>query len=158
MAMQRELTGKHVLIIMLVAFGTIIAANVVMMASAIRTFPGLVVDNSYVASQEFDKKRAAQEALGWTTAVIYRDGECALNFTNKDGAPVYPEDVTAKIGRSTTTRDDLAPELVMKGAGFAAPLKLDNGKWVVDIEAVAADGTIFSQSHSLYVKDGQMIE
>ncbi len=46
------------------AFAVIIAVNLVLAFKAVRTFPGLEVENSYVASQTFDAERTAQEALG----------------------------------------------------------------------------------------------
>ncbi len=64
---DRVITGRHVLIGFCAAFGVIIAVNLWLAISAVRTFPGLDVPNSYVASQTFDKRRAAQEALGWAT-------------------------------------------------------------------------------------------
>ncbi|WP_370272721.1 FixH family protein, partial [Pseudooceanicola nitratireducens] len=61
-----RLKGWHVLAGFTAAFGIIITVNLVMATQAIRTFPGLEVKNSYVASQEFDDRRAEQQALGWT--------------------------------------------------------------------------------------------
>ena len=58
--MAKELTGKKVLMILIGAFGTIIAVNVFMAYKAIGTFPGLEVKNSYVASQSFDAERGAR--------------------------------------------------------------------------------------------------
>ena len=55
--MTKELTGRHVLIITLAAFGVIIAVNLVMAFLAVGSFPGLEVKNSYVASQDFDRER-----------------------------------------------------------------------------------------------------
>lgn len=63
-----ELTGKHVLAITVSAFALIIGVNVFMAYSAIQTFPGLETDNSYVASQQFDRLKAAQLGLGWEVA------------------------------------------------------------------------------------------
>ena len=54
--------------IMLAFFGVIIAVNVVMATLASTSWTGLVVENSYVASQEFNRKAEesrAQAALGW---------------------------------------------------------------------------------------------
>ena len=62
---EREITGRHVLLGMVGAFGVIITVNVVMAWQAVSTFPGLEVKNSYVASQTFDAERKAQLALGW---------------------------------------------------------------------------------------------
>ena len=58
------------------AFGVIIGVNLVLALSAVRTFPGLEVKNSYVASQTFDERRAAQEALGWTVSAPRSRAAC----------------------------------------------------------------------------------
>lgn len=75
--MTRTFTGRHMLGVMCAMFGTIIAVNVVMATYAVRTFGGTVVDNSYVASQDFNRWLAEarmQKALGWTIRVT-EDGE-----------------------------------------------------------------------------------
>ena len=74
MGKERKLTGKHVLMIFAGAFGVIISVNLVLAYSAIKTFPGLEVKNSYVASQTFNERKAAQEALGWNVSAHHHDG------------------------------------------------------------------------------------
>ena len=64
MTREFKLTGWHVLAIFVGAFGVIIGVNVALAWNAVATFPGLEVDNSYIASQTFDDRREAQEALG----------------------------------------------------------------------------------------------
>jgi nitrogen fixation protein FixH len=67
--MIREFTGRHMWFVMIGMFGTIIAVNLVMARYAVGTFGGTVVDNSYVASQDYNRWLAdarAQKALGWT--------------------------------------------------------------------------------------------
>ena len=71
---QRQFTGRHALAVFVGAFGVIILVNIAMAFFAVRSFPGLEVKNSYVASQEFDARRQAQERLNWTAAVELRDG------------------------------------------------------------------------------------
>jgi len=68
MMAERKLTGRHVLLIFVAAFGVIISVNLVLAYSAVNTFPGLEVRNSYVASQTFNDRKAAQEALGLSEA------------------------------------------------------------------------------------------
>ena len=48
--MSQELTGQKVLAITATGFAIIIGVNITMAYSALSTFPGLVVKNSYVAS------------------------------------------------------------------------------------------------------------
>lgn len=80
-----KLTGRKVLMIFCGAFTIIIGVNILLMVKAIDTFSGLVVPNSYVASQEFNTKRAAQVALGWNAAIDYHDGAVYLTLLDDAG-------------------------------------------------------------------------
>ena len=66
--MRKEFTGRHMAAILVAGFGVVIAVNLMMARFAVSTFGGVVVENSYVASQEFNTwlERAAQSrAIGW---------------------------------------------------------------------------------------------
>jgi len=147
-----RLTGRGVLMIALAAFGVVVAANATLMVLATGTFSGLVVQNSYVASQDFDRTRAAQEALGWSVAVDYDGAALRLGLSDATGRAVRPEAIAVMVGRPTSERDDRVLDLVETPAGFAAPLTLTPGAWRVHIAARAADGTEFRQRHALRVR------
>lgn len=149
---MRELTGRHVLAITVSAFAVIIAVNGLMAWQAIRTFPGLEVKNSYVASQGFDARKAAQEALGWSLDPSYRDGRIDLAFTDRDGVPVRVAKLEVLVGRTTTTAQDAWPEFTLMGDVYSAPLALERGKWMVKVIAEAPDGTLFEQRTELFVQ------
>lgn len=151
---MRELTGPKVLAISVASFGLIILVNFFMAFKAVSTFPGLEVDNSYVASQTFDADRAAQIALGWTVTPIYDPAKnlIYLNFLGLDGAPVTLRDLTVLMGRPTEAKDDLQPVFTKTNAGYMAPADLAMGKWMLQIEAHATDGTLFRQRQNLWVK------
>ena len=148
-----EITGRHVLAISVGAFGVIIAVNVLMAWKAISTFPGLEVGNSYVASQEFDTRRAAQEALGWTAAVLHDRGRVKLAFTDVQGKPVQVTDLSVLIGRKTEAKDDVSPAFTLVGDHYQAEVPLASGGWMVRVSARAADGTPFEQRLELMVRD-----
>lgn len=150
--MARELTGAKVFAITAGAFGVIIAINVYMAVKAVRTFPGLEVENSYVASQDFDKELAAQKALGWTLKHSYENGQMILAFTDSTGTPVEARDITAVIGRTTEAAQDVRPAFTYANGVFTAPVTLEKGKWMVLLDAHAADGTLFHQRLDLFVK------
>lgn len=143
--MTRELTGKHVLAIVLAAFGIIIAVNITMAVFAIGTFPGLEVKNSYVASQSFDRDRAAQVALGWVVTPEYDGKVLTLAVRDAQGNPAKVAQLSATIGRPTISRDDVTPEFTYRGGLFSAAVALEPGNWVIRLTAVAADGTEFRQ-------------
>ena len=148
-----KLTGWHVLAIFVGAFGVIIAVNLALAYNAVNTFPGLQVKNSYIASQTFDDRRAAQEALGWTVATSHDDGLLALAITDDKGYPVRPASFSAKIGRTTTERDDREPAFRFDGQAYVAEDALAPGYWNIWLRAEAHDGTLFEQRLELYVEE-----
>lgn len=146
------LTGRRVLLIATGIFLTMLVPNLVLAVFAVRTFSGLVVPNSYVASQEFDRVRAAQMALGWTARLAHADGVLRLDLADAAGAPVRPATLAVTVGRPTTTRDDRALTLLATPTGYAADAPLAPGAWRVEIAATAPDGTAFHQSRDLLVR------
>lgn len=150
-----KMTGGKVLAITVAFFGVIISVNLFMAFKAISTFPGLEVDNSYVASQVFDKNRKAQENLGWTLAADYTraDQQLKLNFTGKDGKPAEVRKLDVLVGRTTEAKDDRRPIFANQGDVWTAQTELANGLWLLRVEAEAADGTAFSQRIEIYVRD-----
>ncbi len=146
-----EITGRKVLLFCVAAFGTIIAVNLVMAWQAVRTFPGVEVRNSFVASQEFDARRDAQLALGWDVGVSYEDGWLTVDITGPDGGPADVAELTALVGRATSTAADFTPAFARQGSRFTAPADLARGNWNVRLRAVAGDGTEFFQRIPLVV-------
>lgn len=146
--MARRITGWHVLAMFGAGFGIIIAVNVTLAVNAVRTFPGLEVKNSYVASQSFDADRAAQEALDWDVSARLDRGSLWLRF-DKAGTPVQPEIVKAVFGRATVAAADRSPNFAWTGSEFVAPLRIGadeaRGNWNLRLVARAEDGTVFKQ-------------
>jgi nitrogen fixation protein FixH len=147
----RPLTGRKVLMIAVGAFGVILAANLTLMFTAINTFSGRVVQNSYIASQDFDTLRKAQEALGWTLAIEHDGTELRLDFTDASGGIVRPEKLQVTIGRPNSRHDDSTALLRAFEDGYVADLPLGTGNWNLDVSATAADGTAFIQRRSIYI-------
>lgn len=150
--MAKPLTGRKVLMIAVGAFGVIITVNLVMAWQAVSTFPGLEVDNSYVASQQFDKNRAAQEALGWTVTPEYANGQLSVVIRDANGLPAKVKSMKAVVGRTTHVRDDVTPRFDYVGGIFTAPVQLAPGAWLLHLDAEAADGTKFRQRIDIFVK------
>ncbi|WP_299963170.1 FixH family protein [uncultured Roseobacter sp.] len=149
--MTKQLTGKHVAIIFVSAFSVIISVNLLLAYSAISTFPGLEVKNSYVASQTFDVDRAAQNALGWSVSAQKQGPQVVLSITDAAGAPVEVAALDATLGRATHVRDDQRPDFVFDGARYVAPAALAPGNWNLRMKATALDGTKFQQRVILHI-------
>lgn len=139
-----EIRGWHVLAGFGLAFGIIIAVNLTLAVNAVRTFPGLEVKNSYVASQRFDADRAAQEALGWEVSAEVTDGLLRLEVI-ENGQPITPEIVAATFGRATSVAEDQIPAFSDRGSALVAPVDAGPGNWNLRIRMRADDGTLFQQ-------------
>ncbi|MDO5630973.1 MAG: FixH family protein [Paracoccus sp. (in: a-proteobacteria)] len=149
----KRFTGRHMLGFAVAMFGIIIVVNVFMAFKAVGTFPGLEVPNSYIASQSFDRERAAQQALGWTVTPAYDGQELTLRVTDETGLPARIASLSATLGRPTHVRDDVTPELSYDNGVFRAPLHLAPGVWIIHVTATAPDGTEFRQRIDHYAGD-----
>lgn len=141
---MKQITGWHVFGVFALAFAIIISVNVTLAVQAVRTFPGLEVKNSYVASQTFDVERRAQEALNWDVGASLQGNELRLNIS-KDGAPVEAEIQSAVFGRATNVGQDQEPEFFFNGSAYVAIVEGGSGNWNLRLRALAADGTVFQQ-------------
>lgn len=148
----REFTGRHMLMVFCGAFTVIIGVNLVLAYSAVTTFPGLEVKNSYVASQEFDARRTAQEALGWSVYASAQDDQVMLEITDADGNPVEVAKLSATLGRATHVKDDQNPDFQFNGSAYVAPANLGAGNWNIRMVARAKNGVEFTQRVILHVR------
>jgi len=140
----REIKGWHVLTAFVLAFGVIISVNLTLAFNAVRTFPGLEVANSYVASQAFDDDRAAQLALGWDVSAQLRGDDLSLVIL-KDGAAIAPQIERVTFGRATHVGQDQTPEFEFDGTALRAVVAGAEGNWNLRLRAIAQDGTVFQQ-------------
>lgn len=140
-----QITGRKVFFTMAGAFSIIISVNLFLAFSAVNTFPGLEVRNSYVASQKFDAQRAAQEALDWTVSADVSDEELHLFINDADGNAVEVTELEATFGRATSVQDDQNPAFIFTGSHYAAPVTTADGNWNLRMTATAPDGTAFRQ-------------
>jgi len=134
--MTRTFTGRHMLAITVSFFAVVIAVNLVMARFAIETFGGTVVDNSYVASQDFNRwlgEAKAQRALGWKLTAE-RAGYYAI--VHLDGAPGAQIKATAihPLGR----RPDKVLHFVrLAGDRYRSIEMLPAGRWRLELEVRA---------------------
>jgi nitrogen fixation protein FixH len=137
----RPFTGRKMLVAILAFFGVIIAVNGVMAYLAVRDFRGVVVNSSYVASQDFNAyhaRFAAQLARGWQVDVHASDGAPALVVTDASGEPIRGLTIAATALRVTDAHADVTLTLAETAPGvYATDIALAPGRW--DIE-IAADG------------------
>jgi nitrogen fixation protein FixH len=147
-----RMTGPKVLIIAVSSFGVILAANLTLAFNAVSTFPGLEVDNSFVASQNFNQELAEQLALGWDVRASHENGILKLAITDSTGQPVQVAHLDAVLGAATHVRADQTPDFRFSDGAYRAPVDIGKGNWNIRLHAVAADGTEFRQRVVLHLR------
>jgi nitrogen fixation protein FixH len=152
MAKERKFTGWHALAIFGGCFAVIISVNLVLAYSAVKTFPGLEVKNSYIASQNFDDRREEQESLGWNVSAEAKGGLLILSIIDAQGRPVQAGSLDAVLGRATHVQDDRSPDFAFDGRAYVARESLRPGNWNIRMKATSLDGVPFEQRIVLHVK------
>lgn len=136
-----EFTGVHMALMLVAFFFVIIAVNLTMAFFASSSWTGLVVKNTYVASQEFNHKAEvgrAQAALGWNAALDIGDGRIAYRLTRKGGSPVHAAHATTTLRRPVTDTQDRTLELLPDAAGtLIAETQIADGSWIIEIDTEA---------------------
>lgn len=136
--MTRIFTGRHMAAIMIAFFGVVITVNVYMAREATSTFGGEVVENSYVASQHFNRwlgEAAQEKALGWN-ANIHRtdDGRIEVRIAGLPDHAMLSAIARHPLGQ----QPDQALAFARKADGeFLSTAPLPAGRWRLRLEAVA---------------------
>jgi nitrogen fixation protein FixH len=138
----KTFTGYHMAAILIGFFWIVIAVNIYMAKVAVGSFGGTVVDNSYVASQNYNKwlAEADKEAkLGWTVKAergmpgrvrlaIADNGAAGLNFT-----------ATATAEHPLGRAPERQLQFVSQGDGsYLSQETLPAGRWLLRIEVQRA--------------------
>ena len=132
--MPREITGRHVLFALLGAFGVVLAVNGAFLFLALSSYPG-ATERAFAQGLGHDAAlgaRAAQAALGWTTALDFDARSGALSFRAADalGRPVTGAAVTAELRRPVHAAADRSIVLSETAPGrYAAETGLAAGQW-----------------------------
>lgn len=157
---QREFTGRHMLLIMLAFFGVIITVNVIMAVSATRSWTGLVVDNTYIASQKFNERTErgrAQLELGWTGNISISPGKFIYSLTDKEGESVKLESASVLIHRPVSGNQDIEILLESLADGrYAGDVTLDDGSWIIEVEAEAGLASPYRDVQRVLVYGGAL--
>lgn len=158
---SREFTGKHMLFVMLGFYGVIVAVNLTMAVFANTSWTGFVVENSYIASQEFDKRSAegrAQAALGWTGELDIRPGEIRYRLLDGRGNTVPLEWVIVDLHRPTSAAEDQRLELAAAELGtFSSEIgTISDGVWIIEITAEAGIDLPWRDVRRVILRDGAL--
>ena len=126
--------GRHMAAIFVGGFGIVIAVNVTMATMAVESFHGTVVDNSYVASQNYNgwlAKAEASRALGWQAFPTRRaDGRVVLETIAVPAGAA----ITAEAERPLGTRETASLTFSDQGGGrWLSNEAVAEGRWKLRI-------------------------
>ncbi len=141
---KKELTGWHVLAILLAFFGLMLAVNVYFAVVAVSSFRGEDVPRSYRQGLEYNQTisaRDAQAKLGWTArtnTVVQQDGQIKLIVLVQDAEGLGVEGLSFEgvLRHPTDTANDIILDINDTGAGrYVANVTPAPGQWSLVTEA-----------------------
>lgn len=142
-------------------FLVMFAANGALIYFALHTLHGEALENSYDASQAFNRRIAearAQDERGWKADVLTRAegaGERVMvEFHDRNGSPVADLTVTARFQHPFDAALDRAAALASDGGayeGLATPV--GRGRWTLVIEASRGGERVFRSENKMTVTD-----
>lgn len=130
-------SGRKTLAVFVGGFAVVIAVNLTLAVLSSRSHPGLVVDNSYVASQKFNgwlEQGRAQKALGWTVTATADPLKLSVTATNALGAPLTGVTAVASLEHPLGAEPTRNLPLVETAPGiYTAPHGLSAGQWLSEV-------------------------
>ena len=135
-------TGRHITAILVLFFAVVITVNVMMARFATSTFGGVVVENSYVASQHFNRwldEAQREKTLGWqATADRAADGRVRVKLA---GAPASGVELIAEARHPLGRLPDMNLRFIRQADGsFLSDQALPEGRWRLRLEASGEAG------------------
>jgi nitrogen fixation protein FixH len=145
----KPFTGRHMAIIMVAGFGIVMAVNFTMAAFAIGGFHGVVVENSYVASQQFNgwlEDAEKSRALGWQVSTARTaDDHVILNAAGVPQGAVFSAALRRPLG------DKSFAELTFRPTGdrtWRSDQPIAPGRWLIRL-AAEADGQVWAEESEI---------
>ncbi|MBU0554700.1 MAG: FixH family protein [Alphaproteobacteria bacterium] len=139
--MTRKFTGRHIAAILVTFFGVVMAVNFTMAYLASSTFGGLVVKNSYVASQKFNgwlEQARAEKALGWSLELNRAEGGQLRAALRSADAPLVDATVFALVRHPLGRAPEQRLEFRALGEGrYESVGAIPAGRWIVHLRASA---------------------
>jgi nitrogen fixation protein FixH len=149
----KPLTGRMVLVMLVVFFGVVFGVNGLLMKLAIQTLPGTEVDSAYSASLAYEREITAardQDARAWkVNAHVQRaaDGGATVQVEARDnkGLPMAGLTFQGRFERPTDRRADQPVGLTDVGGGIyrGSAALIAPGQWDLVLEGDAGGQRMF---------------
>ncbi len=142
--MTRPFTGWHMALILIAFFSVVIGVNITMARFAIGTFGGTVVDNSYVASQQYNgwlAKARRQAALGWHPRVSADASRHVVIAIATHAGPLIGARVVATAIHPLGALPPVRLTFTQSDGGARSVQSLPAGRWLLHIDVVHGDAS-----------------
>lgn len=141
---KKELTGRHVLLMVVAFFAVIIAVNAYFITAAVQSFRGEDVPRSYRQGLEYNQTiaaRATQDEMGWTVRINNVGKDIILVFQDSSGRAVSDLNITGKLRHPVDTDQDHPVMFSNEGSGHyrAQSVEASNGRWILVANAQNTD-------------------
>lgn len=130
----KKITGYHAAAMIVAFFAVVVSVNMVMARYAISTFGGTVVDNSYVASQKYNKwleEARNQASHGWTVSQAVRlQDKVAITVVQTDDKALEDAKITAIAEHPVGRSDPITLHFMESDTGsYVSRNILPEGRW-----------------------------
>jgi len=142
---KKELTGRHVLLMLIAFFGVTVGVNTIFITKAVSSFSGEDVKGSYRQGLEYNKtleSRSEQAALGWTikTNLVEEKSDkqrLVIRITDSSNLPLTGLSINGVFKRPTDLDKDEQAVFSERGNGiYEINTVLSKGQWT--LKAIAA--------------------
>jgi len=160
--LPRGVTGRHVLLGLVIFFGIMFLANGFLVYYAVSTFSGGHRPNPYRSGLNYNETIAEAErqaALGWAGQTDYDKsaGRLTLRLTDTSAAPVTGLSLSGTLVRPAVESDDRAVTFREWAEGvYVSDVTLDPGNWVLSVESSKQEGgsPVYRLKKRLIVAEG----
>jgi len=156
--LARPITGRKVLLWLVIFFGVIMAVNAALVYFALNTWPGLSSNRAYQDGLAYNKTLDAakrQHELGWTSQLELSANErLKARIFDKSGALITGLSPTGRLVRPTHEGEDRVLSFSESEPGiYTAPVAgLASGRWKVQLKVTEDKETRYFIVHELKVE------
>ncbi|MBB4010385.1 FixH family protein [Allorhizobium taibaishanense] len=152
-------TGWHMLATICSFFSVIIAVNLTMAWYAGHSWSGMVVENTYVASQKFNDTTAQIRQIldtGVQGTLAIKQGAIAYDLSIPEKGPVIADQVVANFKRPVGEHQDFSVTLMPLGPGhFTGEHVVEDGHWIVETIATREGKIVMHEANRIAVIGGE---
>ena len=152
----KEFTGRHMLAVIFLFFGTIIAVNLALAWFALNSWTGLTARNGYVASLDYKHHAAEmqkQRDLGWAVRLRLEGGNLKFQFKDAQGKGISGLTITGTAGRPTTESQDMKLKFSTSRPGeYVAMAPSSVGQWFITIKAENDKKQTYRKKYRIVIK------